>query len=138
MTVDLSSLNTPGPIITKTSAPFWEAAEKEKLVFQVCKDCCESIFYPRIICPVCWSNNLIWKNASGRGELKTFSVVYKPGHPAWAPITPYVVGLVELVEGPTILSFIITNQRYSCNVGDKLVLAPTNISGRILPAFKLI
>ncbi len=136
MTVDLSSLSTPGPTITQTTAPFWEAAQNGKLVFQYCKDCGESVLYPRKICPFCWSHNLIWKSASGKGELKSFSVVHKPGHPAWIPAAPFVVGLVQLFEGPTILSFIITEPRYSCSVGQKLELAPTNISGRVLPAFK--
>ncbi len=136
MTVDLNTLRTPGPTITKTTSSFWEAAENGQLVLQYCEVCNNSIFYPRTICPICWSHELIWKQASGNGILKSFSVIHKPGHPAWMPVIPYVVGLVELEEGPTMLSFIIIDPDYLCAVGQSLKLSPTNISGRVLPVFK--
>ena len=72
-------------------------------------------------------------------SIKTFSIrlseVHKPGHPGWRPAVPYVVGLVTLDEGPVMLSFILPDAR-PVAVGDALVLEPTNIGGRILPAFR--
>lgn len=140
MTVDLSKLETPGPTKTKTTTPFWGAAENGKLLIQCCKKCNANIFYPRAICPECWSDELEWKEISGRGVLKSFSIIYKPGHPAWAPATPYIVGLVEFDEGPTMLSYIISDPDSvdTYKVGQTLSLQETNISGRILPAFKRV
>ncbi len=136
MTVDLDLLETPGPTITKVTAPFWEAAEKGQLMLQYCTVCANAVFYPRTICPVCWSHQLVWREASGHGILKSFSIIYRPSHPGWLPAVPYVVGLVELEEGPTMLNFIVTDPGYSCSVGDALHLMPIRIGGRILPAFK--
>ena len=81
------------------------------------------------------SSTFSWEEASGLGRLKSFSVVHKPGHPGWAPVAPYVVGLVELDEGPTMLSHILPGDKDPV-VGDRLELKPTNIGGRVLPAFQ--
>ncbi len=133
---ELSGLSTPGPTVTQTSSKFWESAKDGLLMIQNCSECDHNFFYPRTICPKCWSQKLVWKEASGKGRLKSYSVVHKPGHPAWEPATPYVVGLVEIEEGPTLLSIIVTDSDYECNIGEPLLLAPTNVSGRVLPAFK--
>lgn len=134
--VDLDQLKTPGPAITALTEPFWDAASKGKLVIQFCEDCAKAVFYPRLICPHCWSKRLVWRESSGNGILKSFSEIHKPGHPGWLPAVPYVVGLVELQEGATMLSLIVTDAGHSCVVGEALKLAPTSIGGRILPAFK--
>ena len=135
MSVDLNTLKTPAPTITALTQPFWDAAAEGRLKIQHCEDCGKAVFYPRPMCPHCWSKRLVWKEASGRGQLKSFSHVHKPGHPGWLLAAPYVVGLVELAEGPTMLSFILPGTR-SPGVGDPLLLAPTAIGGRVLPAFK--
>jgi uncharacterized OB-fold protein len=136
MSIDLDLLKTPGPTITTLTAPFWEAASQGRLLIQSCEECGKAVFYPRPFCPRCWSNRLAWLEASGRGRLKSFSIVSKPGHPGWLPAAPYVVGLVELVEGPTMLSYIAVPADHACTVGEPLSLAPTRIGGRMLPAFK--
>ncbi|CAH2400709.1 Zn-ribbon domain-containing OB-fold protein [Mesorhizobium escarrei] len=137
MSVDLNALKTPAPTITALTQPFWDAAAQGRLKIQHCEDCDKAVFYPRSICPHCWSTRLAWRDASGRGRLKSFSQVHKPGHPGWLPAAPYVVGLVELAEGPTMLSFILPGARPP-HVGDALMLAPTAIGGRVLPAFKSV
>ncbi|MEW6630656.1 MAG: zinc ribbon domain-containing protein [Pseudomonadota bacterium] len=135
MSVDLDALKTPGPTITALTAPFWEAAAEGRLKIQRCEDCGKAVFYPRPICPHCWSARLVWVEASGKGRLKSFSEVHKPGHPGWLPAAPYVVGLVELAEGPTMLSLILAGTQ-PLRVGGMLQLAPTATGGRVLPAFK--
>lgn len=63
--------------------------------------------------------------------------MHRPAHPGWLPAAPYVVGLVELAEGPTMLSFILPGPRPP-RVGNALLLTPTAIGGRVLPAFKSV
>lgn len=128
----LSDLKVPGPTIIALTEPFWTAAAEGRLLIQRCGDCHKAVFYPREICPHCWSDQLSWEEASGEGRLKSFSRIHKPGHPGWALVTPYVVGLVELSEGPTMLSHILAEDPF---VGMALHLEPTDIGGRILPAF---
>lgn len=136
MTASLQELSVPGPTVTALTEPFWKAAESGRLLIQHCGSCDRSVFYPRAICPHCWADALSWTGASGCGRLKSFSQVWKPGHPGWIPATPYLVGLVELFEGPTMLSHILTDGA-QVSVGDALHFAPTQIGDRILPCFKI-
>lgn len=134
---DLSALNVPGPTIIPLTAPFWEAAARGQLLIQRCGSCDKAVFYPREICPHCWSDQLDWDEATGSGRLKSFSTIWKPGHPGWLPAAPYVVGLVELDEGPTMLSHILTGGSEPA-VGDLMHLKPTDIGGRVLPVFEIV
>lgn len=138
MNIELEQLKIPGPTIISLTAPFWNAVSDGRLIVQFCEDCENSIFYPRIICPYCWGDRLIWRQSFGKGRLKSFSVVHKPAHPGWLPAVPYVVGLVELEEGPTMLSYIVVNSGEQCVVGQLLKFAPTKIGDRMLPTFKLL
>lgn len=135
---DLSDLRVPGPTTIPLTAPFWDAASDGRLLIQRCAACGRAVFYPREICPHCWSGQLEWEEASGLGRLKSFSTIWKPGHPGWLPVAPYVVGLVELDEGPTMLSHILAVAQQGPKVGDRMRLAPSNIGGRVLPAFEII
>lgn len=130
----LSKLKVPGPTTIPLTEPFWNAAAKSEFIIQHCTSCDRHVFYPREICPHCWANALHWVPASGNGRLKSFSVIHRPGHPGWAAVTPYTVGLVELAEGPTMLSHILGDDPA---VGQALTFAPTNIGGRVLPCFQI-
>ena len=131
----LSDLTVPGPTATPLSEPFWAAAREGRLLIQRCGACNGAIFYPRGLCPHCWAEAPDWEEASGAGRLKSYSEVWKPGHPGWTRAAPYIVGLVELSEGPTLLSHILAKGR-RVSVGDPLRFVPTNIGGRILPCFE--
>lgn len=132
----LSELKIPPPTITALTASFWKAAETGRLLIQRCQACGAAVFYPRALCPHCWSPSLKWEAASGRGTLRSFSAVHRPGHPGWLPVAPYLVGLVGLEEGPTMISLILAGNAQP-TVGDPLRLEPTNIGGRVLPAFRI-
>lgn len=133
---ELQELEVPGPIENKLTEPFWVGASEGQFKLQRCNNCKVSIFYPRAFCPKCWSSNLTWVDASGKGKLKSFSIIWKPGHPTWIPAVPYVVGLVELEEGPTMLSHILKTGD-NLQIGDPLQFISTNIGGRVLPCFQI-
>ena len=134
MTSDFSSLSVPGPTRTALTAPFWAAAQEGRLTIQHCDDCRRAVFYPRALCPHCWSNRLRWRDATGRGHLKSFSVVHRPGHPAWSAMAPYTIGLVALEEGPTMLSHILVPFGRLA-VGMPLRVAMTRVGQEVLPFF---
>jgi uncharacterized OB-fold protein len=96
----------PIPKPTPESRPFWEAAKKRQLLVQTCDDCGVTYFYPRPLCPSCLSRSVRWIEASGRGVLYSFVVNHRG--PRKFPVEPpYVVGLVELEEGPRLMSHIV-------------------------------
>ncbi|WP_395065599.1 Zn-ribbon domain-containing OB-fold protein [Paraburkholderia silvatlantica] len=127
-------LDVPGPIATAISEPFWAAVRRGEFSLQRCEDCGRWVFYPRAHCPHCWSGRLAWHDASGRGVVKSFSVIHRPGHFAWTAAAPYVIALVELDEGPTMLSQLLADTRDAA-VGLAVAMRPVRIGRFTLPFF---
>jgi uncharacterized protein len=107
---ELQNISLPSPTITPVSQPFWEGIRAGQLRLQQCDKCEQWIFYPREHCPHCFHHSLTWKKSSGRGRLKTWSVIHRAGHPAWQKHTPYVVGVVSLEEGPSLLTHLLIEE----------------------------
>ena len=129
----LAGISVPGPTRIPLTEPFWDAAEKGQLVTQKCGSCEKHVFYPRGRCPHCWADALQWVTVAGRATVKSFSEVWKPGNEGWIPAAPYVVGLVTLEEGPTLLTTILCDGAPA--IGDPVSFVPFNIGGRVLPCF---
>ncbi len=101
-----STYTGPVPKVTPEARPFWEAAKQHRLMVQRCQECSRYYFYPRPLCPGCLSRNVRWEYVSGRGRLHTFVVNHRP--PRNFPIAPpYIIGIVELEEGPRLMSHIV-------------------------------
>jgi uncharacterized OB-fold protein len=96
----------PLPKPTPETRPFWDAAKQHRLVIQACDDCGRRYFYPRPLCPACLSRRVRWIDASGRAHLHTFVINHRP--PRGFPVAgPFVIGIVELEEGPRMMSHIV-------------------------------
>jgi len=93
----------PLPNPTPDSKPFWEAARRHELRLQRCRTCSEAYFYPRNVCPGCLSTDVEWFTASGRGRVHTFSIVHRGLKVTPLPM-PYVLAVVELEEGPRMMT----------------------------------
>ncbi len=132
---EFESLAVPGPIPTSVSRPFWDAASEGRFTLQRCDACGSWIFYPRSHCPQCWSPRLTWQEASGRGTVKSFSVIHRPGHPGWKVATPYIVALIELTEGPTMLSTLVDSALDSVRVGMRVAVRFVQVGKFALPMF---
>ena len=78
---------------------YWEKAKAHELWLMRCKDCSKVYFYPRPICPECFSRNTEWFQSSGRGTLYAFAIVQRAPTPAFADRVPYVTAFVELEGG---------------------------------------
>jgi uncharacterized OB-fold protein len=95
-----STYNLPLPRPQPETDFYWEKAKAHELWLMHCDDCGKSYFYPRAICPECFSRNTRWIQASGRGTLHAFAIVHRAPQPAFRDKVPYVTCLVELEEGP--------------------------------------
>jgi uncharacterized OB-fold protein len=95
------------PRPTPETAPFWDGCRERELMIQRCSACGHHQFYPRIICTECMSDQLEWVQAAGRGTVTSFSVARRPVSEAYAPDVPYVIALIKLDEGPTMMSNVI-------------------------------
>ena len=119
--------------------PFWEATKDKILMLRFCKACKEFHHYPRNICPYCYSRDLGWKRVSGKGTVYAASVSHKLGMPMISMEVPYVFGLVELEEGPRMMTnFVGWEDPYTVRVGEKVALLWEEAAeGRFLPVFEL-
>lgn len=103
---DRTAAARPVPLPDADSRPYWQAAREGRLRVQRCLACGKGIFYPRSICPACGGDRLEWIDASGRGQVYTYTVVRRAPEPFTAE-TPYVVALVDLREGVRMLSRVV-------------------------------
>lgn len=103
----MSVVNKPVPVVSAWARPFWEGTAQSKLVLQQCDDCTKYIFYPRVICSHCSSENLTWREVSGKGKIYSFTIVQNNAPSAFQADMPYVVAVIELDEGVRMLSNII-------------------------------
>jgi uncharacterized protein len=83
---------------------FWDGCREGVLRIRHCNSCGAFHFYPRPFCPKCWSAAVEWVAASGRARLYTYSVVYSNDLPPWPERVPYVAAVVELDEGPRMMT----------------------------------
>ncbi|MEV6835354.1 Zn-ribbon domain-containing OB-fold protein [Streptomyces sp. NPDC051133] len=84
--------------------PYWEAAAEGVLLLRRCGTCGRAHHYPREFCPHCWSDDVTWEEASGRATLYTWSTVHRNDLPPFTTRTPYVAAVVDLAEGPRMMT----------------------------------
>jgi uncharacterized OB-fold protein len=97
----------PSPVEDMDNRPLLEAWKEGALWLQSCRGCGESIFYPRPMCPHCWSDDLEWHRSAGVGHVISYSKVYRPNHEAFTADVPVVLAEVRVSEGATLLARII-------------------------------
>ena len=114
--------NKPLPSIVGETRPYWEGCRQGQLLIQKCNACGEYQFYPRGICANCWSGEIKWVKASGKGTVWTFTVTYQNRTPGFDQ-GPYVLALVELEEGVRMFSNIV-----ECNPRDVKIGMPVQVT----------
>jgi uncharacterized OB-fold protein len=97
------------------------------------------IFYPRPLCPYCWSTELSWEEASGRGKIISFSLVHRPNDPAFFAEAPIVMAEISLAEKVAMIERIITygSAALRCRTEVGLV-GPDKALRYPLPTFRIL
>ncbi len=95
------------PTLSDLNRPFWDGCRAGELRLQRCRGCGELLYPVAPLCPRCLSTELAWERVSGRGRVFSFAVFRHVYHEAWAARVPYTVALVELDEGPRMLSNVV-------------------------------
>ena len=87
------------PIPQPESDFYWEKCKEHELWLRHCKACDNTYFYPRDICPGCFSRDTDWIQSSGKATLHAFAIVHRAPVPAFRGKEPFVTAIVELEGG---------------------------------------
>jgi uncharacterized OB-fold protein len=93
----------PIPAVDGVSKTYWEAGSRGELLFQQCPACGNRQLYPRAMCTAC-GETPEWVKATGRGTVHTFTIIRQNYAKPFRDELPYVVAIVELEEGPRLMS----------------------------------
>lgn len=130
-------LNTqyPEPTRDTDNSPYLDGWKKGTLTIQKCQSCTQYVFFPRPMCPHCWSTALTWEQVSGKAEVVSYSLVRRPNHPSFNDEVPIVLAELMLKEGVSVLGRILADEAYT---GMQVMLAnsPENIKKYPLPVFQ--
>lgn len=105
------------PDIDAFTRPYWEAAADGRLLIRRCAACGTAHHYPREFCPSCWSEDVAWEQASGRATLYTWSVVHLNDLPPFGTRVPYVAAVVDLAEGPRMMTEVVDCEASALRIG---------------------
>ncbi|MDZ4369552.1 MAG: OB-fold domain-containing protein [Afipia sp.] len=119
----------PAPVGNPETVQFWDAAKQGKFLIKRCTACREPHYFPRSICPVCFSDQTVWEESKGEGVIYSYSLMRK------SPTGPYAIGYVTLDEGPSLLTNFVDCDLTALKIGQRVrvVFKPTD--GAPLPFF---
>ncbi|MFZ0667177.1 MAG: Zn-ribbon domain-containing OB-fold protein [Acidimicrobiales bacterium] len=116
----------PAPISEPDSAPYLQAAKEGRLVVQRCDSCGHHQLYGRALCASC-GGDVTWIDASGYGTVYSWTVIRQNHSRPWRDMIPYVVALVDLDEGPRVMTNIVGCDPESVSIGMKVVARFENV-----------
>jgi uncharacterized OB-fold protein len=106
----MTTENTQRPFPTPDldTQPFWDFVAKKELRFQKCSGCGYVRWPIGPLCPQCRAFDFEWALSSGSGTVYSYTIVRRQTHPAF-PV-PYVIGLIELPEGPRFIARLLAEE----------------------------
>jgi uncharacterized protein len=125
------------PVPTSDSHEFWAGCHEGRLLLRRCLACEQVYYYPRLACPRCSARDQEWIEASGRGRVHSHTTVFTSFYgPDWEGDLPYTVLLVDLEEGPRMLSRLVGDDE-GLRSGAPVRVDFRTIDGRSYPFFRL-
>ncbi len=122
------SSDGPRPDLPEADAftrPYWAAAADGRLLIRRCAACGRAHHYPREFCPHCWSEDVAWEQATGRATLYTWSTVHRNDLLPFSDRTPYIAAVVDLAEGPRMMTQVVDAEEAELSAGMPLRVAFT-------------
>ena len=133
----MSEYRKPLPRIDEESRGYWEALARHELYFQRCRTCGTKRFPPRAVCPVDLSSATEWVRASGRATVHSFTVTYQNQAPGFRESLPYVLAVVELEEGPRLMTNVVGCPPDAVRIGMRVEIAFDDVTPEVtLPKFR--
>ena len=102
------------PPVDPETKPFWDAAAEGRLMIGRCEACGEPHYYPRALCPFCFSDRTRLEPSQGEGAIYTYSVMRR------SPTGPFAIGYVTLDEGPSLLTNFVDCDLDALEIGQRV------------------
>jgi len=126
----------PVPHPTPESQPYWDGAAEGRLRLQQCASCGKLRHYPQLVCDQCYSLQVEWVEAGGRGVVHSWMVAHHAFHPAFKADLPYTLVIVDLEEGPRAMGRLDPTAQNRLRIGLPVrVVFSRNEAGVPLPMF---
>ena len=103
----MSDIDLPLPIRTDLTAPYWGSLQQGVLSYQKCSRCGHGWLPARTECPSCLHDQWQCVAASGQAKVVSWVVFYIAYHKAFEGRLPYNVAIIELDEGPRLISNVV-------------------------------
>ena len=116
-------LISKAPLVYPETEACWAGTEEGKLLLKVCRDCDVVHFYPRPLCPHCFSEKTEWIESAGRGLIYTFTQTDR------APVFRFPA-MVALDEGPIVMTAIVDCEPTEIEIGKRVTLAFAPTEGK--------
>ena len=124
----------PLPKPTPETKPFWDGVNEGRLMLQRCQEC-GPYFYPRPFCPSCFSWDVEWFEASGKGKIYSFVISHRKL--PYMNQEPYIIAIIELEEGPMMPSNVVGVEPEKVAIGMPVVVTYDDVTPEVtLPKFK--
>ena len=115
---------------------WWDATAEHRLLVKRCGSCGRAHFYPRPFCPHCWSADVHWETATGAATLYTYSIVRVNDLPPFPERVPYVAAVVELAEGPRMMTNVVDCELDALEIGMALAVQFRDVGDDVtIPVF---
>jgi uncharacterized OB-fold protein len=126
------------PFLAEIEAkPFWDNLREHRLTAQRCNSCGGfSPFPPQAMCPKCLSSEVEWVPVSGKGTVYSFVTYHRAWHPAYQDKIPYNVSLIDLEEGPRLVSNVVDIPPEDVRVGIPVEVVYEDHEEYTLPKFR--
>jgi uncharacterized OB-fold protein len=118
----MTTTRTDLPTVDDDSRIYWDAYREGRFLIARCGACDRVHHYPRPYCPFCWSDDVSPQQASGRATLYTYSTVYVNDLAPFRERLPYVAAMVELEEGPRVMTTVTDCDPADLRIGMPLVV----------------
>ena len=134
----MKAYEKPLPGATIEGKAFWEYSKQHELRMQKCPVCGHIRHPAGVLCPNCHTmKEAEWVKLSGKGKVYSFVVFRYVYNRAFAEDIPYVVAVIELAEGPRMMSNIVGIDSQDIKVGMEVEVVYDDITEEYaLPKFK--
>lgn len=133
----MSAYAKPLPTLDDGNRPFWDACREGRLALQKCRDCGHLRYPVSHVCPECLSYESDWTTVSGKGEVFSYIVFHQVYNQAFAEDVPYNVAIIQLDEGPRMISNVTGVANDAVKVGDRVEVVFDAVTDDItIPRFK--